>query len=240
MKRYVLHICCLDNHISCQPVAATCRTQERLSRFFGKKSPEFSKVASKFYVCWCHERAQRKKFADSSHHCDQLASNLALFAAEFSLESCYLPYLLPPVSSANSEKQINNPDRSLWAKSHLLKPGNQWRSKQLQTPFRREMVAKEWLTYQTDTFQVTIKPGKKTCFDFLQASKVRGFGIRGGNSLQVCSESAHKHHGTHQKPLTLHLTSGACSLGIFQRLSRTCKTKDERTHTKMNDVNKFK
>ena len=41
----------------------------------------------------------------------------------------------------------------------------------------------------------------------------------------------------HQQPLNLHLTSGTCSLGIFQRLSRTCKTKDERTHTRMMSSN---
>ena len=163
-------------------------------------------------------------------------SHLALFAAEFSVESCYLPYLLRETDQQPGQK-------SIWAKSHLLKSGNQWRSKQLQgtfgrTPSRTKMVAKVWLTYQMDTFQVTTKPGKKTCYHFLQAS--RTLRIHGGNSLQVCSESAHKHHGTHSKPLTLHLTSGTCSLGIFQRLSRTCKTKDERTHTKMNDVKKFK
>ena len=62
---------------------------------------------------------------------------------------------------------------SIWAKSHLLKSGNQWRSKQNQwrskqvqgtfgrTPSRTKMVAKVWLTYQTDTVQVTTKLGKK-------------------------------------------------------------------------------
>ena len=29
----------------------TCRTHEGISRFFGKKRPEFSNVASRFYVC---------------------------------------------------------------------------------------------------------------------------------------------------------------------------------------------
>ena len=42
MKRYVLQVCCLDKHISCQPVAATCRTQERISRFVGKKTGQNS------------------------------------------------------------------------------------------------------------------------------------------------------------------------------------------------------
>ena len=105
---------------------------------------------------------------------------------------------------------------------------NQWRSKQLQgtfgrTPSRTKMVAKVWLTYQTDTFQVTIKPGKKTCYDFLQASKVRGFKIQGGNSIQVCLESAHKHHGTHRQPLTLHLTPAPAawaSSSAYQGLAR--------------------
>ena len=87
-------------------------------------------------------------------------------------------------------------------------------------------------------FSSNYKTGKKNMLSF--PSGFENLEDSCGNSLQVCSESAHKHHGTHQKPLTLHLTSGACSLGIFQRLSRTCKTKDERTHTKMNDVNKFK
>ena len=42
MKRYVLHVCCLDKHISCQRVAATCRTLERISRFVGKKTGQNS------------------------------------------------------------------------------------------------------------------------------------------------------------------------------------------------------
>ena len=35
-----------------------------------KNWPEFSNVASKFYVCWCHERAQRKHLRTVTH-CDK-------------------------------------------------------------------------------------------------------------------------------------------------------------------------
>ena len=92
--------------------------------------------------------------------------------------------MLPPLSSANSEKQINNPDKSLSEPSRIQSMAFQTTASLQgtlgQRPFRAEMVAKEWLTYQMDTFQVTKKPGKKN-IDFLQASKVRGFKIHGGN-----------------------------------------------------------
>ena len=173
MKRYVLHVCCLDKHISCQRVAATCRTLERISRFVGKKLARIQQCSIKVLHVLIPWKGTKENSQTACHHYDNFltglliglgGSHLALFAAEFSVESCYLPYLLRETDQQPGQK-------SIWAKSHLLKSGNQWRSKQLQgtfgrTPSRTKMVAKVWLTYQMDTFQVTTKPGKKNMLWF--------------------------------------------------------------------------
>ena len=64
MKRYVLHICCLDNHISCTTSGsengglhkpnALCTQRVALKKEFPdslEKKAEFSNVASRFDVC---------------------------------------------------------------------------------------------------------------------------------------------------------------------------------------------
>ena len=72
-------------------------------------------------------------------------STLALFAAEFSLELYYLrtKVYLSQVAFARIRQSM-----ALQTASFQATLGRR--------PFRTEMVAKEWLTYQTDTFQVTI------------------------------------------------------------------------------------
>ena len=117
----------------------TCRTQEGISWNFQilweRKRPEFSNVASRFYVCWYHE-CTKEKFTDSLSPLRQifklacwlawggsnLAPNLALLAARFSLESCYLPYLLQTQRNRSTTR----------TKVYLSQVAfNQWRSKQL-------------------------------------------------------------------------------------------------------------
>ena len=65
MKRYVLHICCLDNHISCTTSGsengglrkpnALCTQRVALTKEFpdslGKKRPEFSNVLHQGFTC---------------------------------------------------------------------------------------------------------------------------------------------------------------------------------------------
>ena len=171
--------------------------------------------------------------------------------------------MLPPVSSANSQKQINNPDKSLSEPSRICSNQlingvpNSFKAL-LANAFPDENGCKsvvKWLTYQTDTFQVTIEAKKKkkqykNSKKTLKKHALISFRLRkledSGYVVATHYKSARnlptnimEPTDKHQQPLNLHLTSGTCSLGIFQRLSRTCKTKRWK-NSYQNDVIKFK
>ena len=103
----------------------TCRTQEGISWFFGKKLARIQQWSIK--VLHVLEKFTdilsplRTNFQPASWLAWR-GSNLALLAAGFSLESCFLPYLLRKTDQQPRHK-------SIWAKSHLLKSGNHFTSR---------------------------------------------------------------------------------------------------------------
>ena len=170
MTRYVLHICCLDNHISCtgqmrawtspMPYAHNASLKKEVQEFW-KNWLEFSDVASTPSEVVCVSmpwKGLRQKFTDCLSPLRRIfgtglliglvGSNLALLAG-FRLESYFLPYLLQ-----------NQRNRSTWTKS-LSEPSHICSNQAMKNafaktfasrralwrmPFRTEMIAKEWLT----------------------------------------------------------------------------------------------
>ena len=181
MTRYVLHICCLDNHISCTTsgwenevlqlaqaqclMHTTCRTQEGISRNFGKNLASIQQRSINSILSFMCGKNHRLSLTTATNFLTGLliglvGSNLALLAAGFSSESYFLPCLL---QTQRNRSTTRTKVESIWAKSHLKRSclqshwingfanaslqGTLWR-----TPFRTEMVSKEWLTYELDTF----------------------------------------------------------------------------------------
>ena len=148
MKRYVLHICCLDNHISCTASGsengglhkpnALCTQRVALKNEFPdsleKKLARIQQCSIKVLGVLIPWKGTEEKFTDilssltgSNFPTGLLIGlegfNLALLLTGFSLESCFLPYLLRETDQQPGQK-------SIWAKSHLLKWCSQWLGKQ--------------------------------------------------------------------------------------------------------------
>ena len=78
MKRFVLHMCCLDNHISCTASGSengglhkpnvlmhtTCRTQEGISSFVGKKLARIRQCSIKVLGVLIPWKGTKEKFTD--------------------------------------------------------------------------------------------------------------------------------------------------------------------------------
>ena len=170
MKRYVLQSCCLDNHISCTTSGsengglhkpnALCTQRVALKKEFPdwleKKLARIQQCSIKVLRVLMPWKGATEKFTDSLSPLQQIFLTVlliglggvrlwALFAAEFSLELYYLrtKVYLSQVAFARIRQSM-----ALQTASFQATLGRR--------PFRTEMVAKEWLTYQTDTFQVTI------------------------------------------------------------------------------------
>ena len=132
MTRYVLHICCLDNHISGtgqmrawtnpMPYAHNVSLTKEVPEFW-KNWLEFSNIASTPFEVVCvlmpwkasEEKIHRLSLTTATNISNRLVdwlgglvgSNLALLAG-FSFESYFLPYLLQ-----------NQRNRSTWTKLYL-------------------------------------------------------------------------------------------------------------------------
>ena len=190
MKWYVLQICCLDNHISCTTSGsengglhkpnALCTQRVAVSHLrrnfqilWKKNWPEFSNVASQFYVSWFHERAQRKNSQTVSHHCGKFSNWLVDWRGGFQSGTVGSRVWFPPFS----EKEINNLDKSLSEPSRICsnQPVDSFTSRHSWTnAFPDGNGCKRVVDLPT------IEP-KITCCDFLQASKNWGSRICGGN-----------------------------------------------------------
>ena len=167
MTRYVLHICCLDNHISGtgqmrawtnpMPYAHNVSLTKEVPEFW-KNWLEFSNIASTPFEVVCvlmpwkasEEKIHRLSLTTATNISNRLVdwlgglvgSNLALLAG-FSFR-----IIFPPLSPAKSEKQINL-DKTLSEPSHIY--SNHLKSMPLPRPslqgalFDECLSAPKWL-----------------------------------------------------------------------------------------------
>ena len=151
-------------------------------------------------------------------------STLALFAAEFSLELYYLPdKSLSEPSRICSNRAVNGVPNSFVSRHSWTKA------------FPDGNGCKSVVDLPNGHFSSNYKTGKKNMLSF--PSGFENFEDSWWqlitSLLGICPQTS----WNTPKTLDFASPSGTCSLGIFQCLSRTCKMKDERTHTKMMSTN---
>ena len=126
-------------------------------------------------MSWFHERAQRKNSQTFSHHWEQFSNWPVDWLGGFqsgtvagsSLESCFLPYLL-----RDSDQQPGQ--KSIWAKSHLLKWCSQWLRKQFhfKALLNEGLSGQKWLQKSGCLSKRKLFKNYKTEKNVLQASKI--------------------------------------------------------------------